>query len=548
MKRLYMLAAAMLQTICLFAQITSNFDSLKLAPESYWNGSDLSGGFTNGNAFFENSYVIDPIYGNYWSGGFSYSDMTDTTTAGYTNMYSAYRGSGVGHSSNYAVVTTGAVVHLLNEAKTTPVTGFYLTNSTYAALSMKYGDSFAKKFGGPTGTDPDWFQLAITGYANNSSISDTVKIMLADYRFTDTLQDYILSTWRWVDLRPLGTVDSLIFLLTSSDTGPYGMNTPAYFDIDNFNEPMYDPAIENGSTLGIYKNSPLFKSWATSCTVTRGYMNIDDQVLGLASAGVDSNAIGKSDDITVSLGDSGIAIIQFAVPIQNGSGPDFAVFENGFNITGGSEQYLELGFVEVSSDGVHYVRFPAVSKTNAETQVTTFGGMDASLLYNLAGKYVVYYGTPFDLDELKNNPDIDVNNIEYVKIIDVIGTIDIIQSTKDSLGNPVDDPFPTPFASSGFDLDAVGVINQNNLATSITTKANNIEISVYPNPSSGLFQISLLNRDYLGDNLNVYDAGGNMMMNQVLTETSIVVDASAWQNGIYFVKVGNTSQKLVKMN
>jgi len=546
MKRLYILIAILLQTTGVFAQVTSNFDSLQLSPNNYWNGSDLSGGFTNGNAFFENSYSTS--YGGYWAGGFSYSDMTDITTAGYTNLYSAYTGSGVGHSHNYAVATQGAVVQLLNTAKTIPVTGFYVTNSTYAALSMLNGDAFAKKFGGTTGNDPDWFQLAVTGYSNNTAITDTVKIMLADYRFTNNTQDYILNTWRWVDLRSLGTVDSLIFILSSSDNGTYGMNTPAYFDIDNFNEPIYDPAVENGSTQAIYKNSSLFQAWATSCKVTRGYMNIDDQALGFASAGVDSNATMKADDIVVSLGDSGVAILQFAIPIQNGSGPDFAVFENGFDVTGTTQQYLELAFVEVSTDGVHYVRFPAISKTNSELQVSTFGSMDASLLFNLAGKYVANYGTPFDLDQLKNNPVIDVNEIHYVKIIDVIGTIDIKQSTKDSLGNPVNDPFPTPFASSGFDLDAVGVINQNNLTTSVVPKVFNTGLSVYPNPSANSFQLTLLNKEYLGEDLNIYDVSGNVIMSQVLTETSTVLDASVWKAGIYFVRIGDASQKLIKID
>jgi len=47
-----------------------------------------------------------------------------------------------------------------------------------------------------------------------------------------------------------------------------------------------------------------------------------------------------------------------------------------------------------------------------------------------------------------------------VKVIDVIGTIDPQYASRDSFGNIVNDPYPTPFGSCGFDLDAVGVINQ----------------------------------------------------------------------------------------
>ncbi len=66
---------------------------------------------------------------------------------------------------------------------------------------------------------------------------------------------------------------------------------------------------------------------------------------------------------------------------------------------------------------------------------------------------------PFDLQEIADAPGLDVNNVNYVRVIDVVGTIDSQYATHDSKGNIVNDPWPTPFASCGFDLDAVGVIN-----------------------------------------------------------------------------------------
>jgi hypothetical protein len=112
--------------------------------------------------------------------------------------------------------------------------GFYVTNSTFAALSMKNGDAFAKKFGGISGADPDFFVLTVKGYNNGSLKSDSVNFYLADYRSADNTKDYIVKTWEWVDLKNLGNVDSIRFSLTSSDVGSFGMNTPAYFCIDNF--------------------------------------------------------------------------------------------------------------------------------------------------------------------------------------------------------------------------------------------------------------------------------------------------------------------------
>jgi len=149
------------------------------------------------------------------------------------------------------------------------------------------------------------------------------------------------------------------------------------------------------------------------------------------------------------LGDGGQITLMFGLPITDGPGPDFAVFENGF-----SDFFLELAFVEVSSDGVNFIRFPSVSLTSGP--VDSAGTLDATNLYNLAGKYRYGQGTPFDLNELSGfDPLLDTSAVTHVKIIDVIGD----GSTSDSLGNPVYDPFPNT-GTAGMDLDAVGVLHQ----------------------------------------------------------------------------------------
>jgi hypothetical protein len=120
-----------------------------------------------------------------------------------------------------------------------PVQGMYVCNSTWAYHSMETGDFVAKKFGGPTGNDPDWFKLQVKRYYKDTLRNDTVDVYLADFRFSNNAQDYILKTWTWIDLRKLGVTDtigftdSLAFYLSSSDNGSFGMNTPAFFCIDN---------------------------------------------------------------------------------------------------------------------------------------------------------------------------------------------------------------------------------------------------------------------------------------------------------------------------
>src|SRR5690606_16841503 len=106
-----------------------------------------------------------------------------------------------------------------------------ITNSTYAYESMKQGDAFAKKFGGVGGNDEDWFKVTVHSYFQGMA-SDSLDIYLADFRFADNSKDYIMDTWNFYNT-PSYLADSLVFIVSSSDTGSFGMNTPAYFCLDN---------------------------------------------------------------------------------------------------------------------------------------------------------------------------------------------------------------------------------------------------------------------------------------------------------------------------
>ena len=121
--------------------------------------------------------------------------------------------------------------------------------------------------------------------------------------------------------------------------------------------------------------------------------------------------------------------------------------------------FLELGFVEVSSDGENFFRFPAVTYVQTETQLGGAGCIDPAQIHNFASKYGAMYGTPFELDEIPDHPLLDKNNITHVRVVDVVGCIQPEYCTYDSQGHIVNDPWPTPFASCGMDLDAVGVIH-----------------------------------------------------------------------------------------
>ena len=231
----------------------------------------------------------------------------------------------------------------------------------------------------------------------------------------------------------------------------------------------YAPGAGNTGSTAIYTDSSVIKSWATGIELYRGWVNIADTSVkyngtNKASFGYPAIALGKAQNSpydVVSLGDSGVAILSFDRPISNGKGPDFAVYENGFYTPAGqkSTTFSELAFVEVSSDGKRFVRFPAVSLTPQSPQLGGFAAIDPTNIYNLAGKDIAGYGTPFDLDDIKDSTGIDLNNIRFVKVVDVVGNINAPYASHDSKGHIVNDPWPTPFHSCGFDLDAVSVVN-----------------------------------------------------------------------------------------
>jgi hypothetical protein len=202
----------------------------------------------------------------------------------------------------------------------------------------------------------------------------------------------------------------------------------------------YAPAAGQPGSTAVSMDSPSFQAWAT------GHVNYLPGAGVTAPFNTPSKAYGKAEGQPgeiVSLGDSGQITLTFASPIANGLGFDFAVFENSFNDT-----FLELAWVEVSNDGTNFVRFANDSLT--PNPVPFLGGsIDPTNLDGLAGKYRGGFGTPFDL------ADVGFAQVTHVRLVDVIGN----GTALDTSGDIIYDPYPTS-GSAGFDLDAVGVINQ----------------------------------------------------------------------------------------
>lgn len=303
---------------------------------------------------------------------------------------------------------------------------------------------------------------------------------------------------------------------------------------------VFDGIVGSEGCQAIKYDDAAILGWATSCVVTRGYQNIE-QAGALASYGTDNDAVGPATDATtdamVSLGDGGYAVLTFGIPITNGEGYDFAVFENALNHT-----FLELAFVEVSSDGEHFYRFPSVSNTQTEQQISNGGAVDATKINNLAGKYITGWGTPFDLEELDGYSNLDINNVTHVRIVDVVGSINPLYGTTDKNGHLINDPYPTAFNSSGFDLSGVAVMN-GWTPTAVNNYQQEISFMAYPNPCQNVLNV---NNVVVNEPVSLFNAMGQQIWSGMTQDTYFQLDMQSYPAGIYMLQIGTQMTKIIK--
>jgi len=232
MKTITIILSLMLSTFA-SAQYTIDFENFTFSDSlEYDNGENpenlVDGFFELYPLKFPNSFNEE--FG-FWSSGWAISSVKDSVTAGFMNLYAA-RPGGAASGNNYAVGQNNAEIIQFSETYEANYLSFKYTNSTYAALSMRDGDMFAKKFGGETGDDPDYFFLRITISFNGDSLYSK-DYYLADYRFDDNTQDYIVEEWMESEIYWWNPFNEIKFALFSSDTGAFGINTPLFFCIDD---------------------------------------------------------------------------------------------------------------------------------------------------------------------------------------------------------------------------------------------------------------------------------------------------------------------------
>ena len=501
-----------LLTVAVIVNAQINFEGLL---KDYQNGENLNGSFHSNNFTFVNYY--NDSWGS-WS-GFAYSKMTDTLTAGFTNQYSAIAGSGYNNSQNYAVsfISSWDGADYIKLDTATTLSGFYVTNNTYAYLSMLNGDAYAKKFGGTTGDDPDWFKLTIKGY-NNGTFTDSVEFYLADFRFADNSQDYIVKQWSFVDLSPLSNIDSITFALSSSDNGAYGMNTPAYFCMDNLTDlagnvtdfEEFDFDYWNGSDLsgGFTSGEAYFfnnynEAWGVwsgfaysrkSDTLTAGWLN---QYSAITGAGHNSETYGISY-----CSPSASAKLDTTYTVQS------------MYITNSTYAYLSM----LNGDA-YAKKFGGATGDDPDWFKLTIKGYNNGTFTDSVEFYLA------DFRFADNSQDYIIKQWTEVDLT-ALGNIDSLSFALSSSDN----------GAYGMNTPAYFCIDDITLGTATSVKEISqqlVNINAYPNPVNDVVTITNVENA----NVCIYNTNGQIVFNKKSNSKNLTINLSDYKSGLYIVNI-----------
>lgn len=441
-------------------------------------------------------------------------------------------------AQNSTNISTSDITYWLGEGDNSAIVVMYWCNNFPAGLAVGYHWDGASTIGDMLETLNNDPRITITGiedgWIGNYSYQDDV------YNMHITVAGYLVYTingnWSNMSINmtdPLNDGD--VFEVQEWNQCSLPENI---YPIPNPNAPdtLFDGLVGTPNCQAIHYQDEHILGWATGIELQLGYQDIanaETVVSHNMGDGLGAPTLNTYD--CISLGDGGSATLTFDIPIENGDGYDFAVFENSLD-----GYFLELGVVEVSSDGEHFVRFPATSNTTNAKQVGTFDTALAVNINNLAGKYLIGWGTPFDLQELADAENLDINNVTHVRVIDVVGTLNPLYATRDRYGRLINDPYPTNFPTGGFDISGVAVLNGWKPASVSNYDVNSIK--VFPNPCIDAVQIITEK----SQNIELYNINGQLLSSFTSSNSIETLNLQSYQPGIYFIKIGNTMQKILK--
>lgn len=540
------LAAALLAfgTFNASAQTVSTFENFNLQPNSVKNGSGaaVDAKFNSGNVEFPNTYQSDYAY---WSDGWAYSTMQNDTTAGYTNLYAAYSKSGNNASAKYAVGQQNSMLRITGTDAKKAVKGLYITNGTYAALSMKNGDNIAKKFGGATGQDPDFFVVTIKKFLNGLEGTDSVNCYLADFRSSVDSLDYILKSWKWVDLTSLGNADSLWFRLSSSDNGQFGINTPTFFCIDDVVTDSDTADFENltltpnkfwnkrnvkltnafKDTFAVYSNSYSISNFgdfwsggfAVSTmkdTVTAGYGNLFSAYAGM---GADS-----SKTYAVAQNRASVNINLPLTPIE------YRPRLRSIDITNSTYAALSM-----KNGDAFAKKFGGATGNDSDFFAVTIKGYTRANVI-LVDSVVAYLADFRFADNSKDYIAKDWMRVDLTKLRNADSLVFLLSSSDvGQFGMNT----PAFFAIDNITYEVLGGLNDTKGA---------LAVNMYPNPAQNYITIETKQ----GAKVTIMDLNGRALLESVVQANHAMINIDTLKTGIYLVRIeteeGVATQKLLK--
>ncbi len=502
----------------------STFEVIPLSNGRY-NGDDLKGGFWNAHFYYRNAY--DSAWKS-WS-GIAVSNTTDTVTNSYTNEFSSITGSGINGTKTYAVCYLGGTII---PEKRMDLTGFYVTNTTYTYRTIKDGSAFSKKFGGTSGNDKDWYRIKVTNYSAGVK-TDSIRFYLADFQNDDNSKDYILNSWKWVDLSSFKSTDSLVIDFESSDVGSFGINTPTYLALDDFNAQspnnyryVFKPFNFNKSDF--FRNGPV---WNGQSDTSGGFLldglyfenyyntNWDAWSGWAVSKSIDTSKTGFESQYTAIPGKSIVANDSAYAVSYGRSVIRMPYAEKGWKV------WLKMSYTNST--------YPYKSMKYGDAFSKKFGGI-LGTDPDYFKLYIIGY---------------DANN----KAVDTIGNQDDEMLLADFRKDPkyiqnkwtqIESAFNTPIVRMEFQLVSTdnGTFGMNTpdyfclgnfmfYAESVT-KLNSRKVNVYPNPSSNLLTLDV-------QKLDAYEivelTGKQIEVNNA--PQSKIIDISALSNGVYFLRI-----------
>lgn len=137
--------------------------------------------------------------------------------------------------NGYGVTTLGQEAKVSGEDEDGWFKSVWINNTTYTYLTMKNGNDYASSL---NEENKGWFKVQFIAFEDNEPNEkplDYVEAYLAN--FDESLNiGYIgiIEEWIKVDLSYLPECSILVINFLGSDMGEYGLNTPSYCALDNF--------------------------------------------------------------------------------------------------------------------------------------------------------------------------------------------------------------------------------------------------------------------------------------------------------------------------